>query len=165
MVERVRQKRAGEACLTRPQSKKNLGGSETYLSRSLLSLKGCNGSRLSIFSGRSSNGWGERRRMGGDEFIVLLPDQLCDEDAVPVAERLMVSITGPNCLVRWRSSTNFRCLSCIALGMSIRAQGLPSEQRQDIGCDRYIFCFHTFSTEYLNLRYRYLLLRNSSVNA
>lgn len=35
--------------------------------------------------------------MGGDDFIVLLPDQLRDEDAVPVAERLMASITGPNC--------------------------------------------------------------------
>jgi len=37
-------------------------------------------------------------RMGGDEFIVLLPDLLRDEDVVPVAERLMASIARPYCL-------------------------------------------------------------------
>mgnify|MGYP006196498159 FL=1 len=37
-------------------------------------------------------------RMGGDEFIVLLPDLLCDEDVVPVAERLMASIAKPYCV-------------------------------------------------------------------
>ncbi|BBP70537.1 GGDEF domain-containing protein [Pseudomonas sp. Seg1] len=37
-------------------------------------------------------------RMGGDEFIVLLPDLLRDEDAVPVAERLMASIARPYCI-------------------------------------------------------------------
>nr|WP_315448723.1 EAL domain-containing protein [uncultured Pseudomonas sp.] len=37
-------------------------------------------------------------RMGGDEFIVLLPDLLRDEDAVPVAERMMASIARPYCI-------------------------------------------------------------------
>lgn len=37
-------------------------------------------------------------RMGGDEFIVLLPDLLRDEDVVPVAERLMGSIARPYCI-------------------------------------------------------------------
>lgn len=37
-------------------------------------------------------------RMGGDEFIVLLPDLLCDGDVVPVAERLMASIAKPYCV-------------------------------------------------------------------
>ncbi|WP_061240372.1 bifunctional diguanylate cyclase/phosphodiesterase [Ectopseudomonas composti] len=37
-------------------------------------------------------------RMGGDEFIVLLPELLCDEDVVPVAERLMASIAKPYCV-------------------------------------------------------------------
>lgn len=37
-------------------------------------------------------------RMGGDEFIVLLPDLLHDEDVVPVAERLMASIARPYCI-------------------------------------------------------------------
>ncbi|WP_338922692.1 sensor domain-containing phosphodiesterase [Pseudomonas silesiensis] len=37
-------------------------------------------------------------RMGGDEFIVLLPDLLRDEDVVPVAERLMASIARPYCI-------------------------------------------------------------------
>jgi diguanylate cyclase (GGDEF)-like protein/PAS domain S-box-containing protein len=37
-------------------------------------------------------------RMGGDEFIVLLPDLLRDEDAVQVAERLMASIARPYCI-------------------------------------------------------------------
>ncbi|MFP3680174.1 EAL domain-containing protein [Pseudomonas sp. SIMBA_041] len=37
-------------------------------------------------------------RMGGDEFIVLLPDLLRDEDVVPVAERLMASIASPYCI-------------------------------------------------------------------
>jgi diguanylate cyclase (GGDEF)-like protein/PAS domain S-box-containing protein len=37
-------------------------------------------------------------RMGGDEFIVLLPDLLRDEDVVPVVERLMASIARPYCI-------------------------------------------------------------------
>jgi diguanylate cyclase (GGDEF)-like protein/PAS domain S-box-containing protein len=37
-------------------------------------------------------------RMGGDEFIVLLPDLLRDEDVVPVAERLMAGIARPYCI-------------------------------------------------------------------
>jgi len=37
-------------------------------------------------------------RMGGDEFIVLLPNLLRDEDVVPVAERLMASIARPYCI-------------------------------------------------------------------
>lgn len=37
-------------------------------------------------------------RMGGDEFIVLLPDLLRDEDVVPVTERLMASIARPYCI-------------------------------------------------------------------
>lgn len=37
-------------------------------------------------------------RMGGDEFVVLLTDLLRDEDAVPVAERLLASIGKPYCI-------------------------------------------------------------------
>ncbi|MEN5302575.1 GGDEF domain-containing protein [Pseudomonas sp. TWI628] len=37
-------------------------------------------------------------RMGGDEFVVLLTDLLCDEDVVPVAERLLASIGKPYCI-------------------------------------------------------------------
>jgi diguanylate cyclase (GGDEF)-like protein len=37
-------------------------------------------------------------RMGGDEFVVLLPDLLLDEDVVPVVERLMASIARPYCI-------------------------------------------------------------------
>ena len=37
-------------------------------------------------------------RMGGDEFIVLLPDLQRDEDVVPVVERLMASIARPYCI-------------------------------------------------------------------
>ncbi|AQZ95861.1 putative bifunctional diguanylate cyclase/phosphodiesterase [Halopseudomonas phragmitis] len=37
-------------------------------------------------------------RMGGDEFIVLLPNLLRDDDVVPVVERLMSGIARPYCI-------------------------------------------------------------------
>lgn len=37
-------------------------------------------------------------RMGGDEFVVLLPDLQRDEDVVPVAERLLANIGKPYCI-------------------------------------------------------------------
>jgi diguanylate cyclase (GGDEF)-like protein/PAS domain S-box-containing protein len=37
-------------------------------------------------------------RMGGDEFVVLLPNLLRDEDVIAVAERLMASIARPYCI-------------------------------------------------------------------